>query len=69
MADGTVNQPSRMPTRKVIGGTVGGIVVVIIAFAAKEYAHQDFPAEVGAAVATLVNLGIAYFVKEKAVGA
>jgi hypothetical protein len=50
------------PNRKVTVGLVSGSIMTILAWASKQYAGVEIPAEVALAGATLINFILQYFV-------
>lgn len=52
------------PNRKVTVGLVSGSVMTILAWASKQYAGVEIPAEVALAGATVINFILQYFVPE-----
>jgi hypothetical protein len=54
--------PVQQPSRKVTVGLVAGSVMTILAWASKQYAGVEIPAEVALAGATVINFILQYFV-------
>ena len=52
------------PTRKVTVGLVSGAVMTILAWASKQYAGVEIPAEVALAGATVINFILQYAIPE-----
>jgi hypothetical protein len=50
------------PDRKVTVGLVSGSLMTILAWASKQYAGVEIPAEVALAGATVINFGLQYFI-------
>lgn len=61
-----VNQPSALPTRKVIAG-VGGAIVTLAAFFFAEYLGYEMSGELIAAATVVVSAVLAYFVRNEEV--
>lgn len=61
-----VSQPSRLPTRKIGAGALGGAVVVLLAYVLQQFGIV-IPGEVAAAATLIAQGGLAYIVKERAV--
>lgn len=53
---------------KVAGGTLAGAIVVILVYIVHVFAHIDVPAEVAAAITTVVGFVIMYFVPSQQLG-
>lgn len=51
----------QVPNRKVTVGLVSGAIMTILAWASKQYAGVEIPAEVALAGATVINFGLQYF--------
>lgn len=60
-----VNQTSAAPTRKVAAGSVGGAVGVILIFVLSQFG-VEVPAEVAAAISTVLGFAMSYLVPERA---
>jgi len=52
----------QVPDRKVTIGLMSGAVMTILAWASKQYAGVEIPAEVALAGATVINFGLQYFI-------
>lgn len=52
----------QVPDRKVTVGLVSGSLMTILAWASKQYAGVEIPAEVALAGATVINFGLQYFI-------
>jgi hypothetical protein len=50
------------PDRKVTVGLVSGSLMTILAWASKQYAGVEIPAEVALAGATVINFALQYFI-------
>ncbi len=65
-----VKQPGAEPTRKttaaIIGGGTSTAISVILGWVLRTYTNVEVPAEVQVAIASLITVGFAYFVKERA---
>jgi len=61
------DQVSSAPTNKVSAAGIGGSITVVILFVVKSVWHVDIPAEVGAAIATVISFASGYLVREKRV--
>lgn len=61
----TYDQVSSAPTNKVSAAGIGGSTTVILLWAAKAIWGIDIPAEVGAAIATVISFASGYLVREK----
>lgn len=59
----TVNQPTATPTNKVAAAGIAGAVTTILLFIASSLGW-DVPAEVGAAIATVISFLAGYLTKE-----
>jgi hypothetical protein len=57
-----VNLPFSQPLDKITYGAFAAATVVIFAWALREFAGIDLPAEVRSALALLVGFGISYYV-------
>lgn len=53
--------PSALPVRKVATGTATGGIVTVLVWALKTYAAVDIPAEVAAALTTVLSFVVGYF--------
>jgi hypothetical protein len=56
----------QVPDRKVTVGLVSGSLMTIFAWASKQYAGVEIPAEVALAGATVINFGLQYFIPSAA---
>lgn len=54
------------PDRKVTVGLVSGSLMTILAWASKQYAGVEIPAEVALAGATVINFALQYFIPSAA---
>lgn len=54
--------PIQQPSRKVTVGLVAGSLMTILAWASKQYAGVEIPAEVALAGATVINFVLQYMV-------
>lgn len=54
------------PDRKVTIGLVSGSLMTILAWASKQYAGVEIPAEVALAGATVINFALQYFIPSAA---
>lgn len=52
----------QQPSRKVTVGLVAGAIMTILAWASKQYAGVEIPAEVALAGATVINFALQYLV-------
>lgn len=52
------------PNRKVTIGLVSGSIMTILAWASKQYAGVEIPADVALAGATVINFGLQYFIPD-----
>lgn len=52
------------PNRKVTVGLVSGSVMTILAWASKQYAGVEIPADVALAGATVINFALQYFIPD-----
>ena len=52
------------PNRKVTIGLVSGSVMTILAWASKQYAGVEIPADVALAGATVINFVLQYFIPD-----
>lgn len=52
------------PDRKVTVGLVSGSLMTILAWASKQYAGVEIPAEVALAGATVINFALQYFIPD-----
>lgn len=52
------------PNRKVTVGLVSGAVMTILAWASKQYAGVEIPADVALAGATVINFALQYFIPD-----
>lgn len=59
------NQPTASPTAKVAAGGVGGSLTVVLLYAIKVLFELDVPAEVGAALATVISFLSAYMTRDR----
>ncbi len=50
------------PNRKVTVGLVSGSIMTILAWASKQYAGVEIPADVALAGATVINFALQYFI-------
>ena len=57
-----MNLPFSQPLDKITYGALAAATVVILAWALREFAGIDLPAEVRSALALLVGFGISYYV-------
>jgi hypothetical protein len=57
-----VNLPFSQPLDKITYGALAAATVVILAWALREFAGIDLPAEVQSALALIVGFGISYLV-------
>jgi hypothetical protein len=57
-----MNLPFSQPLDKITYGALAAATVVILAWALREFAGIDLPAEVQSALALLVGFGISYYV-------
>ena len=57
-----MNLPFTQPLDKITFGALAAATVVILAWALREFAGIDLPAEVQSALALLVGFGISYYV-------
>jgi len=57
-----VNLPFSQPLDKITYGALAAATVVILAWALREFAGIDLPAEVRSALVLLVGFGISYYV-------
>ena len=55
---------SLAPTRKVGAGALAGAVSVVVLWAIETFTTVDIPAEVAAAIATLIYFAVSYWVRE-----
>lgn len=55
--------PVQAPSRKVTVGLVAGSLMTILAWASKQYAGVEIPAEVALAGATVITFALQYFVR------
>ena len=60
-----MNQPTAAPTQKVAAAGIGGSLAIVLVYVIGQFG-VDLPAEVAAAVATIVSFLAGYFVKERA---
>lgn len=58
--------PVQAPSRKVTVGLVAGSVMTILAWASKQYAGVEIPAEVALAGATVINFILQYVIPNAA---
>lgn len=56
--------PVQAPSRKVTIGLAAGSLMTLIAWASKQYAGVEIPAEVALAGATFINFILQYFVSD-----
>lgn len=61
----TYNQPSASPTPKIAAAGIGGTVTTILLYGLKVFLKVDVPAEVGAALATVIAFAVGYFTRDK----
>jgi hypothetical protein len=61
-----VSQPSAMPTNKVSAAALGGALAAILAWLIQEFTSVNVPPGTEAAFATLIAVGLAYWVREDA---
>lgn len=54
----------QIPNRKVTVGLVSGSLMTILAWASKQYAGVEIPAEVALAGATVINFGLQYAIPD-----
>ena len=59
------NQPTPTPTPKVQAAGVGGAVTSILIWGLKAFFNVELPAEVGAALATIVAFVSAYLTRDR----
>jgi hypothetical protein len=52
------------PNRKVTVGLVSGAIMTILAWASKQYAGVEIPADVALAGATVINFALQYFIPD-----
>lgn len=52
------------PNRKVTVGLVSGSLMTILAWASKQYAGVEIPADVALAGATVINFALQYFIPD-----
>jgi hypothetical protein len=52
------------PNRKVTVGLVSGSIMTILAWASKQYAGVEIPADVALAGATVINFALQYFIPD-----
>jgi len=57
-----VNLPFSQPLDKITYGALAAATVIILAWALREFAGIDLPAEVQSALALIVGFGISYYV-------
>ena len=63
-----VDQPTAKPSRKVVGGTLGGAVAIIVIAIINRFIMPEgeaFGVEVSGAITVLVGSAVAYFVRER----
>jgi hypothetical protein len=56
---------SKLPTNKLIGGTLGGAATAIIVWLANTYAAIEIPPEVASAITVLVSFVASWITSEK----
>ena len=61
-----MNQPTAAPTRKVTAGALAAALTTILVWVLSEFAGVELPPEVAAAVTSILTLGAAYIVPERA---
>jgi hypothetical protein len=61
----TVNQPSLAPNMKVTAAGIGGAIVTVAVAIAENIGWNIKDASLIAALTTLVNVGLAYMVRER----
>lgn len=54
----------QVPNRKVTVGLVSGAIMTILAWASKQYAGVEIPADVALAGATVINFALQYFIPD-----
>lgn len=59
------NQASPSPTAKVAAGGIGGSITVVLLYLIKVLFEVDVPAEVGAALATVIAFISAYMTRDR----
>ena len=57
-----MNLPFSQPLDKITYGALAAATVIILAWALREFAGIDLPAEVQSALALIVGFGISYYV-------
>jgi len=57
-----MNLPFSQPLDKITFGALAAATVVILAWALREFAGIDLPAEVQSALALIIGFGISYYV-------
>lgn len=63
-----VDQPTALPTNKVLAGGIAGAIVTLAIFFAQRYDPAiSVPGDVVAAATTFVSFGCAWFVRNRAV--
>ena len=65
MPDKLVDQPSSKPTRKVLFGTVAGVVGYALMVAAAHVWGSDIPDEIAQAIPVLAALATSYIVRDR----
>lgn len=60
-----VDQPTALPTNKVIAGGSGGAAVLILVWALQQFAGVQVPPEVASALATILGFALAYLVRDR----
>lgn len=59
------DQPSSAPTPKVAAAGISGSITAILIYAAKELFSLEIPAEIGAAIATVIAFLSAYIIRDR----
>lgn len=59
------NQPTSEPTPKVVSAGIGGAITSILLWVAQQFFAIDPPAEVGAAIATIIAFISAYMTRDR----
>lgn len=61
------DQVSSAPTNKVAAGGIGGSISVVVIWLVVTIFNVEIPAEVGAAIATVISFASGYLIREKRV--
>ncbi len=60
------NQPTPNPTQKVAAGAIAGSITVVLVYLVQELFTIEIPAEVAAALTTIISFTSSYFTRDKA---